>query len=144
DEDRQGPLCPACRRPVGWVVVECPHCGEALEAEGRRPRRLTGRPRFRLDWEPHRAALLLRLGQVSCVAGALSLCLCGLGAILSVPLGITVWVLVSQDLRRMDGGQMDPGGRGQTWDARTYAILGILLGIAFASVWVAAYWPTWL
>ncbi len=83
------------------------------------------------------------MGNVSLVVGGLSVCLCGLGAILSVPLGIVTWVLANHDLGQMGRGTMDPAGRESTETARTGAILGIVLGVLFAcchAVWWFGVW----
>ncbi len=97
----------------------------------------------RRDADPHRGPLLATLGNICLVSGGLSICLCGLGAIVSVPLGITTWVLATIDLGRMRSGAMDPTGKEATETGRTGAILGIALGIIFAvghALWWTAHW----
>jgi hypothetical protein len=76
------------------------------------------------------------------VLGGLSVCLCGTSAVLSVPLGIVTWILASQDLERMRLGQVDRQGKELTETGRTGAILGIVLGLIFASCYVI-YWLGW-
>ena len=76
--------------------------------------------------KPHRATTIL-------VLGILSLVLCA-------PLGIAAWVMGNSDLKEMDGGTMDPSGRGMTnagkicgMIATILLALGVILGgIVFA------------
>ena len=58
------------------------------------------------DVAPHRGTLVLVLGLLGLVPLCLFIC------------GIVAWVLGSRDLREMDAGRMDPGGRGMTQAAR--------------------------
>jgi hypothetical protein len=95
---------------------------------------------MRRDGFPHRARFIHGLGNVCVVAGCLSLCLMGLGSVVSVPLGITVWLMANRDLRLMDSGQMDPTGRPQTEDGRINAIVAVVLGLLFAPLLALAYW----
>jgi hypothetical protein len=129
-------LCPVCKRPVGWDSSFCPYCGLELEPEEvcDRADRLGRR-----DAEPHRGALLVTLGNVSMIAGGLSLCLAGLGALVSVPTGLAAWVLAQRDLGRMRAGLMDPRGRGQTEVGRIGGIVGLVLGLLFAAFYAFVY-----
>ncbi|MGA3283597.1 MAG: DUF4190 domain-containing protein [Verrucomicrobiota bacterium] len=76
--------------------------------------------------KPHRGTLIL-------VLGILSLVVCS-------PLGIAAWVMGAGDLKQMDAGTMDPGGRGLTKAGKICGIVGTILlivgiivfGIAFA------------
>jgi hypothetical protein len=132
-EDRR-PFCPGCGRRISWEAVVCRHCGEELEPEdeGRaRHHRLINR--VRRDCEPHRGRLIAGLGNFSMIVGGLSLCLAGLGAIVSVPVGVAAWVMANHDLDQMRKGAMDPRGKTQTENGRTGAIVGIVLGLLFAS-----------
>ena len=63
--------------------------------------------------KPHRGTLIL-------VFGILSLVVCG-------PLGIAAWVMGSGDLKQMDAGTMDPGGRGTTQAGKICGIIGTIL-----------------
>jgi hypothetical protein len=124
-----GALCFACYRPISWKVTSCPHCGTEFEPEEEDQEE----PEFpfRRDCEPHRGGLLLLLGNTSLILGALSLCLCGLGGLGSIPLGGMVCWLATRDLNRMEKGLVDPRGRRVTRDARTAAIVGIVLSLFF-------------
>ncbi len=138
------PLCPCCQRPVAWTDAFCPYCG--LEFDPEVPPDLTpGRPGGppRRDCESHRGPLISTMGNVSLVVGGLSVCLFGLGALLSVPLGIVTWVLANQDLARMRQGIMDPAGRESTETGRTGAILGVVLGSLFAACYSLWWFGRW-
>jgi hypothetical protein len=63
----------------------------------------------RLDCEPHRSALLLFLGNVCMVLGALSLLLV-FPALLGLPLALAVGAMVKKDIALMNAGRMDPEG----------------------------------
>lgn len=131
-----GPFCPGCGRRIAWKDLTCPYCGEELEPEDQM-RRLGAR--VRRDYEPHRGGLILTLGNVSMLLGGLSLCLFGMGALLSIPVGILAWTMASRDLERMREGLMDPGGKVQTETGRTGAVAGIILGGIFASFFALLY-----
>jgi hypothetical protein len=135
DEDEADcrPFCPGCGRRVNWEVSRCPHCGEELEAENDLRRRLRLGRWVRRDSLPHRGRLIAALGTFSMVAGGLSLCLFGLGAVVALPAGVAAWVMANRDLELMRSGEMDPGGRPQTENGRTGAIVGIVLGLLFAA-----------
>jgi hypothetical protein len=139
-EEEHGPYCPGCGRRISWRDLNCPYCGEELEPDDERRFRMAGLP-DRRDCEPHRGALIQSLGNVSLTVGGLSLCMFGSGALISVPLGILVWVMATRDLDRMRDGRMDPRGQAQTETGRTGGIVGIILGLIFASffafVWLA-------
>jgi hypothetical protein len=94
---------------------------------------------LRRDTEPHRGRLIAVLGNTSMIAGTLSLCLCGTGAALSVPLGAAAWAMANHDLEQMRAGVMDPAGRAQTEAGRTGGIVGIILGVLFASFFGLMY-----
>jgi hypothetical protein len=136
----QGPFCPGCGRRITWSDSSCPYCGEELESEDdvRHGRRLAV-TRVRRDYEPHRGALILSLGNISMIVGGLSLCMFGTGALISVPLGILAWVMANRDLERMRDGRMDPLGKAQTQTGRTGGIAGIFLSLVFASFYALVY-----
>lgn len=135
-----GPYCPGCGRRIAWKDPACPYCGEELEAEdGPPPAWQWAADRIRRDYEPHRAALILTLGNLSMFIGGLSLCTFGLGAAISVPAGILAWVLAQRDLERMREGRMDPRGMAQTVTGRTAAAAGVILGVIFASFYALVY-----
>ncbi len=129
------PHCPRCGRPVSWEAFRCPNCGEELEFDPGhgRFRRRSAPPRR--DAEPHRAALLSGLGNVTLGVGGLTLCAVGVPLVVVLPLGIATWMMASHDLRKMRTGEMDPEGRGPTEAARTSAIIGLVLSIVFAAGW---------
>ncbi|MGA9451100.1 MAG: hypothetical protein WBW41_07120 [Verrucomicrobiia bacterium] len=82
--------------------------------------------------KPHRGTLILVLGI--------------LGLVLCAPLAIAAWIMGSGDLKQMDAGTMDPGGRGMTKAGKICGIVGtilliigiIIFGIAFAFGFAAA------
>ncbi len=134
-EEEHGPYCPGCGRRISWRDLSCPYCGEELEPEDAR--------RFSAvdirDYEPHRGPLIQSLGNLSLIVGGLSLCMFGSGALISVPLGILAWAMASRDLERMRDGRMDPRGQAQTETGRTGGIVGIILGLIFASFFAFVY-----
>ena len=129
------PCCPACGRRVPWEALRCTQCGVELEMDPgyQRFRRRTGR--LRRDCEPHRGPMLAGMGNITLVAGGLTLCLAGLPLLVTLPLGITTWVLAAADLGKMRNGEMEAQGRIQTETARTSAITGIVLSLFFAAGW---------
>jgi hypothetical protein len=132
-----GPFCPGCGRRIGWADLRCPFCGEELEPEDERRRRIGDF--IRRDYEPHRGALILSLGNISMIVGGLSLCMFGLGAVISVPLGILAWLMANRDLEDMREGRMDPRGKSQTETGRTGGIAGVILGLIFAAFYALVY-----
>jgi hypothetical protein len=48
--------------------------------------------------------------------------------LLSMPLGITAWVLAYRDLQQMDDGVMEVEGRFQTQNGKNYGVAGTVLG----------------
>jgi Na+/proline symporter len=94
---------------------------------------------IRRDYEPHRGPLILSLGNISMIVGGLSLCFLGIGAVLSVPLGILTWLMANRDLELMREGRMDPRGKSQTETGRTGAVAGVILGVIFAAFYALLY-----
>jgi DNA-directed RNA polymerase subunit RPC12/RpoP len=139
DEEEDWPFCPGCGRQVTWYDLVCPHCGEEFEEEQAprpvRPLELDVSLPLRRDGEPHRGQLLLSLGIFSTVLGVSSVCF-GFGAVVSVPLGATVWALASHDLKRMQDGSVDPRGHGLTLRARGMARAGVVFGVLFAALFL--------
>jgi hypothetical protein len=139
DEADRRPFCPGCGRRVNWEVTRCPHCREELEAENDLRRRLRLGRWVRRDCLPHRGRLIGALGTFSMITGGLSLCLFGLGAAVALPAGVAAWVMANRDLELMRSGEMDPGGRTQTENGRTGAIVGIVLGALFAAFFAVLF-----
>jgi hypothetical protein len=138
DDDEDRPFCPGCGRRVSWQATACPLCGEEFEEEEprhARPRVLDVVLPVRRDGEPHRGGTLFVLGSFGLVAGVLSACFAGFPALLSVPLGVAVWVLATRDLRRMADGSVDPRGARLTRQARLSAAAGAAFGALFATVY---------
>jgi Flp pilus assembly protein protease CpaA len=50
-----------------------------------------------------------------------------LGLVVCAPFGIAAWIMGSGDLKQMDAGQMDPGGRGMTQAGRICGIVATVL-----------------
>jgi hypothetical protein len=144
DEDavanERGPFCPGCGRRIGWNDPACPYCGEEFEPEdGPQPAWRREAERVRRDYEPHRGSLILCLGNISMFIGGLSLCTFGLGAVISVPVGIVVWLMANHDLERIREGRIDPNGKARTETGRTAAATGVILGVIFASFYALVY-----
>ncbi len=138
--DERGPFCPGCGRRVTWADLRCPYCGEELEAEDENQRaRRRSAESIRRDYERHRGSLILSLGNVSMIVGGLSLCTFGVGAFISVPVGILALLMANRDLERMREGRMDPSGKARTETGRTGAVAGIILGVIFASFYALVY-----
>jgi hypothetical protein len=134
------PFCPGCGRRISWKDLECPYCGEELEPENDpRPAWQRSANFFRRDYEPHRGALIVTLGNLSMIVGGLSLCSFGIGAVISVPIGILALLMANRDLERIRDGHMDPRGKSQTETGRTGAITGIILGTIFASFYALVF-----
>ncbi len=62
-----------------------------------------------------------------------------LGLVICFPLGIAAWIMGNGDLRQIDSGTMDPGGRSLTQAGKVIgmiatllAVLGMIAGLAFA------------
>jgi hypothetical protein len=138
------PCCPRCGRRVPWEAMRCLSCGQELEIDHGRFRR-RGPPMVRRDCEPHRGPLLAGMGNVTLAVGGLTLCILGLPVLVALPLGITTWVMASNDLARMNRGEMETQGRPQTESARTSAITGVVLSLFFAAGWgllgLSRLWP---
>jgi hypothetical protein len=117
---------------VSRLARFCPHCAEEFD-DGPKERRVDMRPRRRRDALPHRGQMLSTLGNITLVAGALSLCLMGIGVLLALPLGIAVLFMAQSDLAQMRQGIMDPQGQQMTETARASAIGGLILSLIFAA-----------
>jgi hypothetical protein len=135
------PFCPGCGRRVNWDWITCFHCGEQfdLSQDGRRRDRDRFRDRTRRDTIPHRGALIANLGNITLAVGALSLCLFGVGLVVTLPLGVATIVLATTDLGQMRMHQMDIAGRVQTENGRTAAVVGLVLSVVFAAGWALLY-----
>ncbi len=132
------PFCPGCGRRVNWDWLVCYHCGEPFDFDPdadprRRERALLQRPRR--DSIRHRGTLIANLGNLTLGVGALSLCLLGVGAVITLPMGITTIVMANGDLNLMRTGQMDPAGKMQTENGRNAAVIGLALSLIFAAGW---------
>ena len=134
--DADLPCCPACGWRVPWEALRCGQCGVELEIDAGydRFRPPTG-GRLRRDCLPHRGSLLSAMGAVTLIAGGLTLCLFGVPLLVTLPLGITTWLMAAGDLEKMRTGEMDDRGRGQTESGRTSAVFGVILSLFFAAGW---------
>jgi hypothetical protein len=124
--------CPFCRGRNRFGASRCRHCGEELnEEEDDRP----WERGIRRDCEPHRGGLVLTLGIVSIVCGAMAapFAFCyGVGAVIAaigLGLGIPAWVMGHRDLARMRQGVKDPQGRGTTQGGWICGIIGTCLNV---------------
>jgi hypothetical protein len=78
-----------------------------------------------MPMQPHRGGLILALGII--------------GIVLCFVCGIFAWVMGNTDLREMDAGRMDPGGRSLTQAGKICGIIGTILGligVAWALIWM--------
>jgi hypothetical protein len=133
------PICPGCGRPVNWEWIVCYHCGEPFELEHNSRRRDPERwmrHRPRRDSFPHRGTAIANMGNITLVVGLVSLCLFGLGIVVTVPLGLTTIVMATSDLNQMRSGQIDAAGRLQTENGRMAAITGLALSLIFSTGWL--------
>jgi hypothetical protein len=130
------PCCPACGWRVPWEALRCGRCGAELEVDAGYDR-FRRRPydRLRRDSVAHRGALLSAMGAATLIAGGLTLCLFGAPLLVTLPLGITTWLMAAGDLEKMRRGEMDDRGRWQTESSRTSAIFGVVLSLFFAAGW---------
>jgi hypothetical protein len=137
--------CPACGVWIPQDAIRCPACEVELDEyeEGERPWEQPGGP-GRLDAEPHRADLILQLGQISVVCVLVGLCLGVLAAVAGLVTGIAAWVMGSRDLARIRAGLMDRRGEARTRQGRAFGIAGTLLN-AFGLVACGALvtWYFW-
>ena len=139
DEWEDLPFCPGCGRRVRWEVLTCRHCGEEFEDDRElraQRRRATGDYPEHRDVLPHRARTINNLGSISLSLGLMAFCLFGLTALLSIPLGITAWVMANNDLEAMRNGLLDRRGRKQTEQARGNAITAVVFGGLFGGCWL--------
>jgi hypothetical protein len=124
--------CPRCGEEVPGDAARCLRCGEYLDEE---PEDRPWERGVRRDCEPHRSGLILTLGIVSIVCGAL-----GIALFCCVPLpilfvaagfgcGIPAWVMGHRDLAKMRAGVMDPRGQGTAYGGRVCGIIGTILNI---------------
>ena len=134
--DADLPCCPACGRRVPWEALRCGQCGVELEIDAGYDR-VRRRPhgRLRRDCVAHRGSLLSAMGAVTLIVGGLTLCLFGVPLLVTLPLGVTTWIMAAGDLEKMRTGEMDDRGRGQTESGRTSAVFGVVLSLFFAAAW---------
>lgn len=124
--------CWACAEHIPPEALVCPHCGEPRDHPEDSPD--LG---VRRDLEPHRGGLILTLGILSIVTGAVAMPLACLvvvplvADVIGLALGISAWVLGGQDLARMRRGLLDPDGRATTQAGRVCGIIGTVLNLLF-------------
>ena len=102
-----------------------------------------GRGRIRLDAEPHRAALVERLGLASLLLGVLSF-LGGAAGIPGLPLGITALVMAHRDLAKIRAGTMDRRGEARTRRGGDAGLVGLLLSLLGAVGWAVFFLDRYL
>lgn len=73
--------------------------------------------------KPHRGGMLLAFGI--------------LGILCCIIFGIVAWVMASGDLKEMAAGRMDPTGEGMTKAAKILGIIGCVLAVLGAVIWIA-------
>ena len=71
--------------------------------------------------QPHRGTMIL-------VFGIMSLIVC-------MPLGIVAWVMANGDLKKMNAGEMDPEGRGNTQAGKICGIISVCLALVGFVIW---------
>ncbi|MBC8308942.1 MAG: DUF4190 domain-containing protein [Planctomycetes bacterium] len=71
--------------------------------------------------QPHRGTMIL-------VFGIMSLIVC-------MPLGIIAWVMANGDLKKMNAGEMDPEGRGNTQAGKICGIISVCLALVGFVIW---------
>jgi len=100
------------------------------EDDDRDERRRRKRRRIRRDLVPHRGAMVLTLGILSCVMGLVCSVLCGLfGTPMGVLLGLPAVLLGHFDLRSISSGNMDPDGETQTRIGNDSRVFGLGLSV---------------
>jgi predicted Zn finger-like uncharacterized protein len=109
--------CPNCEERVSANSRRCRYCGEDLDEADEFD--IRKRPGVRRDCEPHRGTLILVLGIVSIVLR---------GALIGGFLGLPAWIMGKRDLGKMDRGEMDPAGRGNTQAGYICGIIGTIIG----------------
>ena len=62
------------------------------------------------------------------VFGIMSLIVC-------MPLGIIAWVMANGDLKKMNAGEMDPEGRGNTQAGKICGIISVCLALVGFVIW---------
>jgi hypothetical protein len=97
----------------------------------------------RLDCEPHRGPLLKWLGLGSLALGAASF-FCLIPSVVAVPLGAAVWWMATQDLKKIDAGNMDPRGKKRTRAARQNGLVAVLLSLFSLGFWALIFLGTGL
>jgi predicted Zn finger-like uncharacterized protein len=93
-------------------------------------------PNLRRDSEPHRGGLILTLGIISIIVAAGSPVLYGCPSIVSLPLGITAWVLGGRDLKKIRANLMDPRGQGNTQAGWICGIVGTCMSLLCVTAFV--------
>jgi hypothetical protein len=78
-----------------------------------------------LPLKPHRSQLIL-------ILGILSLVVC-------MPLGILAWILGADDLKAMDAGTMDPGGRSSTEVGKVCGMISTMITAIVLSICVIMF-----
>jgi predicted Zn finger-like uncharacterized protein len=103
---------------------------ERFEDDDDEDYRPSGRSRYRRelprrDSEPHRGPMILVFGIISIASVILNMCY--IGVLIGLPLGITAWVMGSNDLRKIKKGEMDEEGLGTTQAGWICGIVGTIL-----------------
>jgi hypothetical protein len=70
----------------------------------------------------------------------LNFCELTLASVVGTALGLPARLLAGHDIRRMTGGQMDPGGLRLARRTRRYATAAMLLGVPLSLFWFALWW----
>jgi predicted RNA-binding Zn-ribbon protein involved in translation (DUF1610 family) len=131
DEEEAVPFCPSCGKRVSLDEESCPYCGENFQEEGEEAR-IRHIAAARRDWRPHRGLTISQLGNISLIFGCISLCLAGLGGLVSIPTGLAAWIMANGDLEKMNSGHVDPAGRLLTENGRSAGLMGAALGVLVA------------
>jgi predicted Zn finger-like uncharacterized protein len=134
DEHEDLRACPNCGKQVHRDYVRCPFCGQRLVSSRGRPR--SSRRRVRMDAPPHRGGMILTFG----ILGIVGVFLCApFGTPFGLIFGILAWVLGHSDLNKMNAGEMDPEGEGNTRSGWICGIIATCLGL-FILLGCGSFW----
>jgi hypothetical protein len=89
-------------------------------------------PEVRRDVEPDRGNVILGLGILSVVLGAL-----GLLSVVALPIGFIACIMARIELKRIGDGQVDPRGARMVRWGRTFGLSGVGMSLGWAAIFFA-------